>query len=148
MDCIKILYYICFRKKQIVKVIAVRATIITGILLIGILFGIQVQAHGQSRGSVRYTIVVTEDMLANQRAGGFEEAVDMPSASVSVQLRGQETSSYATFEADMNAAQSAEIAQVLQGHIDQAPDGEFTPEVAEETFRQEPGQYLVVMEFN
>ncbi len=134
-----------------------RATTITGILLIGILFGIQVQAYGQSRGSVRYTIVVTEDMLAGQRAGGFEtqmdhggfgEAGDMPPASVSVQLHGQETNSYAAFETEMNAAQSAEIAQVIQGHIDRAPDGEFTPEVAEETFRQEQGQYLVVMEFN
>lgn len=148
MDCIKFLYYICFEKKQIVKVIAVRATIITGILLIGILFGIQVQAHGQSRGSVRYTIVVTEDMLANQRESVVEEAVDMPSASVSVQLRGKEISSYAAFEAEMNAAQSAEIAQVLQGQIKQIPDNEFTPEVSEEMFRQEPGQYLVVMEFN
>jgi len=134
--------------KQIVKVIAVRATIITKILLIGILFGIQVQAHGQSRGSVRYTIVVTEDMLAGQRGGEFDEAGDMPSASVSVQLRGQEANSYAAFETEMDAAQSAEIAQVLQGHIDQAPDGEFTQKVAEKTFRQEPEQYLVVMEFN
>jgi len=135
----------------------VKSVLASGILLIAILFGVHSQANAQARGSVRYTIVVTEDMLVDNRGtglegqweqGGLQAAGNVPSTRVSVALQNNNMDSATAFEAEMSAAQSQEIVRVLHGQFEKASESDAMAQPVEELTLEDAGHYLVVMEFN
>jgi len=129
-----------------------RALISTGFMTLIILAGFCSQASAQARGSVRYTIVVTEDMLAENKTPGNQQLMDeMPAASVSIQLHDERAAAsgpvFNAFEAEMSPAQSPEIVSYLSGQLSDeqsTDDSDISTMVACDDYKS----YLVVMEFN
>ncbi len=129
-----------------------RVLISTCFIALIILVGFCSRANAQARGSVRYTIVVTEDMLAENKMPGSAQLMDeMSAASVSIQLHDEglaaSGSVFNAYEAEMNPAQSPEIISYLNAQV----PGEQTnddPDVSEVFASDDQKSYLVVMEFN
>jgi hypothetical protein len=127
------------------------------IFFLVLFFGFQMQVNAQASASVSYTIVVTEDMLAGgetePRGFGFdfdkfENGTRQGAASnVSVSLQANSgfgsVNEIAGFETEMDPADSAAILGVL--------NTQFTEDVADlhtDSYTNENGQYMVVMEYN
>lgn len=101
------------------------------------------QANAQASATVSYTIVVTEDMVAGNRAMDGGETVgmqesgrfpDAPEATVSVSVR----------ELGFDGSDAGEP----MGYLD-APSNDHPPAGdLQDVMRLDDGDYLVVMEFN
>lgn len=130
-------------------------TIATVVFLL-LLAGFHVQAHGQASASVNYTIVITEDMLANvndptPRGFGFDMrnhdagAQSKHATSVSVSMHastdGEDITTISAFEAEVNAFDTPSITNALRAQLaDNFTDHKHAV--------CENGQYFVVMEYN
>ncbi len=115
------------------------------------------QANAQASASVSYTIVVTEDMLANinpeprgfgygfdkSEKGTRQEAVSNVSVSLQSSTGFERVNEIRGFETELSAADSPAILGMLNAQL--------TEEVADiytENQINENGQYMVVMEYN
>lgn len=129
-----------------------RALISTGFMALIILAGFCSQASAQARGSVRYTIVVTEDMLAENKTSGSQQLMnEIPAASVSIQLHDEKLAAsepvFNAFETEMSPEQSPDIVSYLSGQLSDehsTQESDISAMVAYDDYKS----YLVVMEFN
>ncbi len=126
---------------------------------------ISYQAFAQGRASVRYTIVVSEEMVAqnneydNRGNAAFnnrfnrnahENTREDAAASVSVSLQASADNNHvlelAAFETEITASGMDSFTGMLNENI--AKHDTYTAELHSETATSHPGQYLVVMEYN
>ena len=144
-----------------------KSTILTFIFCLALITGSWFQAYGQARSSVRYTIVVTEDMLASNTRSGqtngtarsglpapgktHEAAADeFKPSSLSVRIEASHDSQSGLndllFESEIDYDYFPAFVNVIgdQLHVDKVPaDG------SNESIKPvESGGYLVVVEYN
>lgn len=120
--------------------------------------GIQVQSFAQASASVSYTIVVSEEMFAennrgfenNSRSGMYRfQENNQPQApsSVAVSMHagfdGDNMETLASFETELSTEQAPLVRDVLQEQIASA---ESQPDVT--NYYSDNDQYLVVLEYN
>ncbi len=147
-----IVYYICFIKQAVVKNIVMNARIFFFAILTSLLFGISNQAYAQASSSVSYTIVITEDMLAQRDAGNdaFGESgrfspAGRDRASMRPQDRRRGSENVVAFETTADYANSPS----LMGDIRwEKENSGLSANVITEREETESGGYLVVMEYN
>ncbi len=134
---------------------ALAVTIIfTAIFALGSLQDVQAQASS----SVSYTIVVTEDMLANRTGDDgmrmqdhkFESREQAPHSSVSVRLQGKGFDDVQTqaFETEMSPENAPAIAGMLEEGFTPVEAEKSVADMQTERIKEDDGEYLVVMEFN
>lgn len=129
------------------------------VLLIILTVGFSSDVIAQSRGTVRYTIVVTEDMVGG-RGSDFqyvkdsrlsEEKTDIPSASVSISfLNGNQElclTSLEKLDKELDGAYSQDVFDLIQSK--RYNDNNYpAADSPESTFLNDTGDYWVIMEFN
>ncbi len=117
--------------------------------------GLHSQVSAQGRGTVSYTIVVTEDMLAQHTGRDYQSGtgeMGLPAASVSVSMQNGNTynpkSQSVDFHMDVYAAQPDDFLPLMIGGADPADESSY--DVSRERFalQDDTSDYLVVMEFN
>lgn len=131
-----------------------KARPIITLLIIFIVAGFMHKVHAQASASVSYTIVVTEDMLANRSS---DRGLDMesnefehsPRSSVNVSLQdaANNNQDMHAFEAELSPEQSPAIAGMLKDDFVTSSE-EASAEVQYNRTEKDSGDYLVVMEFN
>ncbi|MDR4987647.1 MAG: hypothetical protein RG741_02260 [Bacteroidales bacterium] len=126
---------------------------------------ISYQAFSQGRGSVRYTIVVSEEMVAqrddmdnrgnasfnnrlnrNARENTGEDVAVNVSVSLQAPADNNHVHELAAFETEITASGMDSFSGMLNENITKYDT--YTTELHSEIATSHPGQYLVVMEYN
>ncbi len=125
-------------------------------LLIIFTIGLSSEALAQARGSVRYTIVVTEDMVGDRGsdfnsmndADLYDKKTQPPTASVSISLMNGNQELYLApeylLENDIDEVYSKDVFDFIQYNQNDYPSADNL----ESAFLNDTGDYLVIMEFN
>ncbi len=135
--------------------------LISGLLFLTMLLGAPVLSYAQASASVSYTIVVTEDMLAQDDRGldydgrngsyRFQQNNQSPTASAAssvavtmhAEFDDENMKTLAAFETELNTEQAPLVRDVLHKQIALA---ETQPDV--QNYYSDNDQYLVVLEYN
>ncbi len=144
-----------------------KALVLAALFLLVLILGTAMETYSQARSSVRYTIVITEDMLASnsqtsssensirsghQVVGGFDEAArdefkpSVLSVSVHTDDRNLQDREALLFGSEIDYAYFPAFLDVLNNQL--GTDDEHSIEKDETIRSSESGGFRVVVEYN
>ncbi len=132
-----------------------KPVVIFSFIFLIMFLGLHSRLGAQGRGTVSYTVVVTEDMLAQQTGRDYQSGtgeMGLPAASVSVSMQNgninNPKSQSVDFHMDVYAGQSDDFLEMMIGGSDPADESSYDASRERIALQDDTADYLVVMEFN